>query len=94
MPVELQVAIICFAGLAIGYVGIFARMDPPTIGRVLCGDVAVFTMCLTTIGALFWGTGTTFSTGFGTVNWFWFTVVCYSVLECPFFFWLHPKLRD
>jgi len=93
MAVEFQVAIICLAGLFIGYIGIFSRMNPPTLGRVLFGDVVVFAMCLGTVGALFMGTQTRFSIGFAQVNWFWFTILVYSLLECPFFAWLYPKLR-
>lgn len=92
MTAELQAAAICLAGLFIGYVGIFANLKPPRMGRLLLLDGAVFVVCAVTVGALYGASGVQFSIGFGQVNWFWFTLIAYAVLEIPFFLWLLPRI--
>lgn len=46
-------------------------------------DALVTTISLCIAGTLFWNTGERFSVFVAEVNWFWFALITYGVLETP-----------
>jgi hypothetical protein len=54
-------------------------------------DLVLNGMAIGIAGALFWGTQTRFDAVVVELNWFWFTLLTYALLEVPIMLWYFNK---
>lgn len=85
LPHETQALIIIGAILGIAYLGIFPTMAQKTLNRLMAVDAVLMGLALLTVGALFAGQALRFSLILFEVNWFWFTLITYGLIEVPLF---------
>jgi hypothetical protein len=92
MSPELQILAINGTALAVGHLAIYpglVRHDGSRAGRraalnrLVWADTGVGLAALVTAGALFWGSGITFSLILFPVNWFWFALLTLLALNLP-----------
>lgn len=55
--------------------------------KIVNNDLIATAMVLSISGTLFWGSGQQFNMIFFSVNWFWFTLITYAVIETPLMIW-------
>jgi hypothetical protein len=82
----LNLVLVCFA-----YFVIFPRFCGSDGPKIVQNDVLASVVGLLVAGSLFWGSGEDFSLIFIEVNWFWFTLISYSLIEIPFMRWYFKK---
>ena len=87
MAPELQILAINASCLLVAYRLIFPGLRPLSLQRLALADLAVGVTALGTAGALFWGSGQGFWMLWSEVNWFWFALITFVVIEVPLFFW-------
>ena len=88
---ELQVILISGITATVAYFGIYPSFRDITLTKVMVGDLVVTCALLLVVGGLFWGSGVGFSLVLFEVNWLIFTIVIFSLMELPLFFWLSDK---
>ena len=74
-----------------GYLSIFPKIAGNNIDKMSLCDLVCWSFVLVMVGLKYWGTGYEFSLLLFSVNWFWFTVIVYVVIEIPFFIWYCKK---
>lgn len=105
MAPELQILAINATGLAVAYLLIYPALGPLTNTRatklrLMKADAGVMAVLLAASGALFWGSGISFSLLLVETNWFWFALVTVVAMEIPVYLWfarrhgLSPDLDD
>jgi predicted membrane-bound spermidine synthase len=82
---EAQILILNSVILALAYLGIYPTLEQKTLNRIMTIDVVLSVLALSVAGALFWGTGVTFSLMLFKTNWAVFTIVTLFVMEVPLF---------
>lgn len=61
------------------------------LNKVLANDAIATAISLSIAGFLFWGKGIEFSVIFFEMNWFWFVLITYMLIEIPFALWYFKK---
>lgn len=61
------------------------------VNKILANDAVATTISLVIAGYLFWGSGTEFSLVLFELNWFWFALITYMLIEIPFALWYFKK---
>lgn len=82
----INILIICVA-----YFLIYPKFCGSNGHKVAINDLLASIAALTAAGSLFWGSGQRFSLLFLSLNWFWFTLLTYAVIEIPFMLWYFKK---
>ncbi len=59
--------------------------------KIAKNDLAASGIVLIVAGSIFWGSGEQFSLLLFSVNWFWFTLIAYAVIEIPIMLWYFQK---
>ncbi len=59
--------------------------------KIATYDLLLSGLVLLISGSLFWGSGETFSLIVFSVNWFWFTLLTYVLIEMPLMLWYSNK---
>ena len=83
---ESQILILNGVILGVAYLGIYPSLQEKTLNRIMAIDLVLTVISLVVAGALFWGTGQTFTLLFFETNWAVFTLVTLFVIEVPLFF--------
>lgn len=91
MPPELHIISLIIAILAVAYLGIYPRMEPKTLARLMRIDMALGVVTLAIAGSVYLNTGTRFSLGLFAVPWWLFTIIMAFLIELPLFLWFCRK---
>jgi len=59
--------------------------------KISTNDLAASGIVLLVAGSIFWGTGVQFNMFLFSVNWFWFTLLTYLIIEIPLMLWYFKK---
>ena len=59
--------------------------------KIAINDLIASVVVLVIAGSMFWSTGQQFSLVLFSVNWFWFTLITYFILEIPLMLWYDKK---
>jgi len=59
--------------------------------KIAYNDLAASGIVLFVTGSIFWGTGEQLSLILFSVNWFWFTLLTYLIIEIPLMLWYFKK---
>ncbi len=71
----------------IGYFIIYPRVAGNDFTKITGHDVVASTIVLITSGSLYWNSGVEFNLLIANVNWFWFTLVTFGLIEIPVLLW-------
>ena len=71
----------------IAYFVIHPRTAGADLHKLTVSDLGASMASLLVCGTLFWESGVEFSVWFTTLNWFWFALLSYFVIELPFALW-------
>jgi hypothetical protein len=95
MSPELTVILINFIILIITYFFIFPKFAKKDLNKISLNDLIASSIALFVVGSIFWGTGISFNAILFKLNWFWFSLFTYLIMEIPFVFWyLHKNKID
>ncbi len=59
--------------------------------KIANNDLVATAIVLIISASVFWGSGREFNLIFLSVNWFWFTLITYAVIEMPLMLWYFKK---
>ncbi|WP_237113194.1 hypothetical protein [Pseudoalteromonas phenolica] len=83
-----------FAIIAVNFIVLFVAYfyaNPKYAGndfkKISLQDLIASVISLLVVGSVYFGSSQTFTLVFTEVNWVWFTLVSFSVIELPFFLW-------
>ena len=71
----------------VAYFVIHPRTAGADLHKLTVSDLGASMASLLVCGALFWDSSVEFSVWFTTLNWFWFALLSYFVIELPFALW-------
>ena len=77
--------------LSFVYLWLFQRVAGSDIKKLSTYDLLTSLVSVTIAGFLFWGSNFEFMLFGASMNWFWFTLVTYFVLEIPIALWYFKK---
>ncbi|MEH6453068.1 MAG: hypothetical protein V7782_08520 [Psychromonas sp.] len=72
---------------------VYPKYCGANINKLLSNDVIATTTILVISGSLFWGTGQVFNLLIMSVNWFWFSLISYLIMEIPFALYYMKKYK-
>jgi hypothetical protein len=87
MQSEFLILSLNFIIVCIGYFWVYPRVAGSDLNKITFNDLIASIMSLLVAGSLFWGTDYEFNLLITSVNWFWFTLVTYLLIEIPFASW-------
>ncbi|MCG9729666.1 hypothetical protein L1D44_07360 [Shewanella sp. Isolate13] len=92
MPMaELSIVALIAVVVVVSYLSIYPKVAGSDITRLLWCDIAISAFVLTLVGGKYWGSGEAFSLLLLDVNWFWFTLIVYLIMEVPMAMWYAKK---
>ena len=91
MKPEYLVLTINLSILIIAYIFVHPRYAGADFNKLTMNDLAASLTSVLVCGALFWNIGAKFSLMTFNMNWFWFAVVSYFLMELPFMAWYCRK---
>ena len=86
--------IIILVNLAIvlsAYCYIYPKFAGKNLNKVSVYDLVLSLLSVLIAGTLFWGQGIEFNAIVFELNWFWFSILTYLLLELPLLFWYYKK---
>jgi hypothetical protein len=92
MTFELPIILLNMIIIVLAYLVFYPRSTITDINKVAYYDLLVSGLALFIVGLKYWGTGQEFSLIFGNVNWFWFTLITYTLIETPVLLWNFRKV--
>jgi len=82
--------------LLVAYLSVYPKVAGFDLNKVAFFDIFASGLALLIVGLKYWGTGQDFTLAFmqlsTQVNWFWFTLISYSLLEIPIALWYFRAL--
>lgn len=88
---ELQILLINLAIVVMAYFVVYPRFCGADLHKILVNDAIATVVALLVAGSLFAGGDERFTLLFGEVNWFWFTLLTYFLIETPFMLWYFKR---
>jgi Kef-type K+ transport system membrane component KefB len=83
MSPELIVLVLNAVLIVLAYQYVYPRWVGNSMPKLIINDVIATCISLMVTGSLYGGSGQEFSLLLVTVNWFWFSLVSYSLMEMP-----------
>jgi len=77
--------------VAIAYGWVYPRVAGNDGNKIALNDVMASLVSLLIAGILFWDSGQRFNALLFDLNWFWFTLLTYALIEIPFMLWYFNK---
>lgn len=87
MSPELSIILINFIVLLIAYLHVNPKYAKNDFKKISLQDLIGSMVSLLIVGSVYYGSEQPFSLLFMDVNWIWFTLATYTVIETPFFLW-------
>lgn len=88
---ELSVIALNTAVVLIAYFFVYPRYCGADFKKISNNDLIASLIPLFIVGSIFWGTDQAFSMILFSLNWFWFTVLTYLIIEIPLIVWYVKK---
>ena len=88
---ELAVILINLVIVLVAYLLVYPRFAGSNGAKISQNDVVASAVSLLVVGSVYWGSGQEFNTLVMTLNWFWFTVLTFIVIEIPVAIWYYRK---
>ncbi|RZM83192.1 hypothetical protein [Pseudoalteromonas rubra] len=87
MSIELQVILLNVIILCLAYFVIYPRYAGSDLKKVSIQDLIATLVSLAIVGSVYYGSGLAFSLLLFEVNWAWFTVITFTLIELPLCYW-------
>lgn len=88
---ELAVILLNLVIIAVAYGSVYPKLAGNSFQRISICDMGASALALLIVGSKYWGSGAEFNLLIADVNWFWFTLLSYFVLELPAVVWYFKK---
>ncbi len=88
---ELVVVLINLSMLIFAYLWFYPKIAGSDGKKVALYDLLVSITSLIVVGVIFWGSQLEFNIIFTTVNWFFFSLIIYLIIEFPLMLWYFKK---
>ncbi len=89
--IEFLVIVLNLVIVFVAYLSVYPKLAGNSFNRISFYDIFASGLALVIVGSKYWGTGQEFSLIFGQVNWFWFTLITYALIEIPVMLWYFRK---
>ncbi len=93
MSVELTILLLNAVIIFIAYLSVYPKLAGKHLKKVALYDFLASGLAILIVGSKYWGTGGEFAFLFMELNWFWFTLLSYSVMEIPVALWYFGGLK-
>lgn len=87
MSAELSIMLLNAVIILIAYVWVYPKLAGKNINKVAVFDCVTSGLALVIVAKKYWGQGVEFNFLQFEVNWFWFTLISYSIIEIPIALW-------
>lgn len=87
MSAEWSIILLNAVIIVIAYVWVYPKLAGKNINKVAAFDCVASGLALIIVANKYWGKGVEFSFLQFELNWFWFTLISYSVIEIPIALW-------
>ncbi|GAA5131516.1 hypothetical protein [Thalassotalea piscium] len=75
----------------VAYLSVYPKLAGNSFNRISFYDIFASGLALIIVGSTYWDTGQEFNLIVGQVNWFWFTLITYGLIEIPVMVWYFKK---
>jgi len=93
MSVELTILLLNAVIIFIAYLSVYPKLAGKQLNKVALYDCLTSSLAITIVASKYWGTGIELDFLFMKLNWFWFTLLSYSVMEIPVALWYFGGMK-
>ncbi len=87
MSAEFSIILVNAVIILIAYVSVYPKLAGKNLNKVALFDCVASGLALVIVASKYWGTSVEFDFLMVELNWFWFTLLSYSVIEIPVALW-------
>jgi hypothetical protein len=87
MSAESSILLLNAAIIFITYLSVYPKIAGKKINKVAALDCVASGLALMIVANKYWSSGIEFTFLFMQLNWFWYTLLSYSVIEIPIALW-------
>ena len=87
MSAELSIILLNVVIILIAYAWVYPKLAGKNINKVAAIDGVASGLALVIVANKYWGQGVIFNFFQFELNWFWFTLVTYTIIEIPIALW-------
>ncbi|RUO44652.1 hypothetical protein [Idiomarina aquatica] len=91
IPAELLVVALCLVMILVSYLHVYPKVAGSNFNKLAAYDLIAAGIALFIVGYKYWDTGFPFYLLGLSLNWFWYTLIVYIVLETPVALWYIKK---
>ena len=88
---EITILIINLTFILVSYLLIYPEWAKDDINKIMKLDIFFSLLSMIVVGLIFWNSNNSFNIFITTVNWFWFYLITYFIIESWFFAWYKKK---
>uniref|UniRef100_A0A486XQZ2 Uncharacterized protein n=1 Tax=Rheinheimera sp. BAL341 TaxID=1708203 RepID=A0A486XQZ2_9GAMM len=88
---ELTVIVLNAIIILVAYLSVYPKLAGNSFTKISFYDLFASGLALAIVGSKYWGSGQQFSLLVADVNWFWFTLITYAIIEIPVMLWYFKK---
>ena len=94
MSIELSIVLLNVVIIVIAYFSVYPKIAGKDINKVALYDCIASGLAIGIVASKYWGTDSYFEFLFMQLNWFWFTLISYSVIEIPIALWYFREFLE
>lgn len=87
MSIELSILLLNIVIIVTAYTSVYPKIAGKNLNSVALLDFIASSLALVIVASKYWGAGIKFDFFTFELNWFWFTLLSYSILEMPIAIW-------
>ena len=91
--IELLIILLNLAIIIVAYFSVYPKIAGNSFNKISFYDLFASGFAFVIVGFNYWGSGYEFNLLSTTVNWFWYTLVTYGLIEIPIMLWYFKKNR-
>lgn len=91
VSIEFTVIVLNAIIILVAYLSVYPKLAGNSFNKISFYDLFASGLALVIVGAKYWGSGQQFSLIVADVNWFWFTLITYAIIEIPVMLWYFKK---
>ncbi len=92
MSAELSIILLNSVIIVMAYAWVYPKIAGKNINKVALFDCVASGLALIIVANKYWNTSASFDFLMLELNWFWFTLISYSVIEIPVVLWYFREL--
>lgn len=91
MSAEMSIILLNVVIVALVYFWVYPKVAGSNLNKVALYDCVASGLALMIVGSKYWGSDIHFEFLIFKLNWFWFTLLSYGVIELPIALWYFKK---